>query len=432
MQYSVFTKHHSLKDYLIMAASGVMLALAAHMSVWWLQLPALFAVAAVFVVLRRATARHAYFLGLTFCACWLLPTTYWYYQFMTPIVAVLASVGFIFLLANIWWIVLLRRWIGVKAVSVLFVIVWCSFTLIRLHAPVMKDWWIPHLGYTVWRNNGILMLGRWGGEAAIEFALLAIGVGLAWLWCRQKRMQFIIASGVVAVVVIAANIVVAKLPAQPILPTIAVQSMTEGGVNVPATKNDVKRLEQLSLQALKSRHAKPGVTIVWPENSLPASSREQLRDFTRNNHLRLVYHTQEIIGDRRYKKVVILDEDGKDALVNYKQHIAPDEEGVGRVSAQNVRFGGRTITAYVCYDLHYPDVVNRMKGSDTVYAPLDDVVYGYLQKQFHAADISLHAIQAQTTIVTASINGPTMAVNANGVIVDQLKSDGAGVLAVGW
>ena len=137
---------------------------------------------------------------------------------------------------------------------------------------------------------------------AIEFALLAIGVGLAWLWCRQKRMQFIIASGVVAVVVIAANIVVAKLPAQPILPTIAVQSMTEGGVNAPATKNDVKRLEQLSLQALKSRHAKPGVTIVWPENSLPASSREQLRDFTRNNHLRLVYHTQEIIGDRRYKK----------------------------------------------------------------------------------------------------------------------------------
>jgi len=79
---------------------------------------------------------------------------------MTSIVAVLASVGFIFLLANIWWIVLLRHWIGVKAVSVLFVIVWCSFTWIRLHAPVMKDWWIPHLGYTVWRNNGTLILGR--------------------------------------------------------------------------------------------------------------------------------------------------------------------------------------------------------------------------------------------------------------------------------
>ena len=52
MQYSVFTKYHSLKDYLVMAASGVVLAFAAHMSVWWLQLPALFAVAPVFVVLR--------------------------------------------------------------------------------------------------------------------------------------------------------------------------------------------------------------------------------------------------------------------------------------------------------------------------------------------------------------------------------------------
>ena len=52
-----------------MAASGVVLALAAHMSVWWLQLPALFAVAPVIVVLQRAAARHAYFLGPTFCAC---------------------------------------------------------------------------------------------------------------------------------------------------------------------------------------------------------------------------------------------------------------------------------------------------------------------------------------------------------------------------
>ena len=118
---------------------------------------------------------------------------------------------------------------------------------------------------------------------------------------------------------------------------------------------------------------------------------------------------------------------GEAVLANYKQHIAPDEElGVSRASRSIVELGGQRVTAYICYDMHYPDVVGRLSGSDVAYVPLNDAAYGYLQKQFHAADIALHAAQADTAVVVASTNGPTMIVNSNGVVTHSLSTSDAG------
>ena len=49
-----------------------------------------------------------------------------------------------------------------------------------------------------------------------------------------------------------------------------------------------------------------------------------------------------------------------------------------------------------------------------------------MQKQFHAADIALHAAQADTAVVVASTNGPTMIVNSNGVVTHSLSTSDAG------
>ena len=76
--------------------------------------------------------------------------------------------------------------------------------------------------------------------------------------------------------------------------------------------------------------------------------------------------------------------------------------------------------------MHYPDIVERLKGSDVAYIPLDDAEYGYLQKQFHAADSVIHARQAQTAVVLAGTDGPTMIINSNGIIVDRLTGNAAG------
>ena len=41
----------------------------------------------------------------------------------------------------------------------------------------------------------------------------------------------------------------------------------------------------------------------------------------------------------------------------------------------------------ICYDMHYPDVVGRLSGSDVAYVPLNDAAYGYMQKQFSVIPI---------------------------------------------
>ena len=84
----------------------------------------------------------------------------------------------------------------------------------------------------------------------------------------------------------------------------------------------------------------------------------------------------------------------------------------------------------MCYDMHYLDIVGRLRGADSAYATLDDATYGYLQKQFHAADISLHAAQAGVPVAVASTNGPTFAVDSHGVVREQVAGSDRAVLVV--
>lgn len=175
-------------------------------------------------------------------------------------------------------------------------------------------------------------------------------------------------------------------------------------------------------------------TIVWPENSVPKSSYNRVAEFAAQMRSLIIYHTTESVGKKVYKKVVAIDgTTGKIILTNYKQHLAPDERtGLPRMSRNISAFYNRHVTAYICYDLHYPDIVERLRGSDIVYVTLNDAAYGYLQKQFHAADIALRAVQAYTSIVVAGTNGPTMIVNSNGVILRSLHSVNAGYIQGGY
>ena len=180
-------------------------------------------------------------------------------------------------------------------------------------------------------------------------------------------------------------------------------------------------------EALGGDYAR-STTVVWPENSIPESAQRRVADAAAELRVNIVYHTVELNGRGVYKKTVVVDgSTGEAVLANYKQHIAPDEElGVSRASRSIVELGDQRVTAYICYDMHYPDVVGRLRGSDVAYVPLNDAAYGYLQKQFHAADIALHAAQADTAVVVASTNGPTMIVNSNGVVTHSLDTSDAG------
>ena len=410
-------KKKVLVCYVLALIAGAILALGAFMPVWWLQLGSLLAFWPVFAVLRMVPVKHAHPVGLVFTFAWLIPTTYWYYSFMTPWLAFAASFGFAALLANIFWLVRLRQRWGMRVIAPLFMLVWCGWLWLRLHMPVTEDWWLPYSGYSLWRNSALIWLGGFGGEAVVEAVVVAVIVAAA----------------------VGGHFLVRHLPAHSASPAIAVQMLTRGGIDQPATEDDVDDLIEATDQALQERDASQGtITVVWPENSIPAASESRLADFAAEQRVRLVYHTKEQKsggghedGDKGdYKKVVILDQDGRRILTNYKAHIAPDEDGTDWYTDQHAVSDGQTITAYVCYDMHYPDIVKRLRGADSAYATLDDATYGYLQKQFHAADISLHAAQAGVSVTVASTNGPTIAVDSRGVVRQQVTGSGPAVLVV--
>ena len=356
-----------------------------------------------------------------------MPTTYWYYNFMSLGAAFGASVGWALLMANLFQLTALRKRFGTRLVWPLFALLWLALTWLRMRMPVTEDWWLPHLGYSVWRNSGLVRLGGFGGETVLEAVVLAGGMAVAAAFARWGPRAALAAGAAVIASVIGLNAISQSLPAKPIPPVIALQAMTEGGVDAPATEQDVSDLIDMTREALGGDYAR-STTVVWPENSIPESAQRRVADAAAELRVNIVYHTTEHDGEGVYKKTVVVDgSTGEAVLANYKQHIAPDEElGVSRASRSIVELGDRRVTAYICYDMHYPDVVGRLSGSDVAYVPLNDAAYGYLQKQFHAADIALHAAQADTAVVVASTNGPTMIVNSNGVVTHSLSTSDAG------
>ena len=417
------------REYPLAIASGGALAATAFAQHWALQLPAVVAMAAVFWLLRTVPARRAYSVGVLFTLAWLVPTTYWYYNFMSLGAALGASIGWALLMANLFHLAALREKLGTRLVWPLFAILWLALTWLRLRMPVTEDWWLPHLGYSVWRNSGLVWLGGFGGETALEAVVLAGGMAVAAAFVRRGPWAALAAGAAAIASVIGLNAISQSLPAKPIPPVIAVQAMTAGGVDAPATEQDVSDLIDMTREALGGDYAR-STTVVWPENSIPESAQRRVADAAAELRVNIVYHTTEHDGEGVYKKAVVVDgSTGEAVLANYKQHIAPDEElGVSRASRSIVELGDRRVTAYICYDMHYPDVVGRLSGSDVAYVPLNDAAYGYVQKQFHAADIALRAAQADTAVVVASTNGPTMIVNSNGVVTQFLNTSDAGHL----
>ena len=236
-----------------------------------LVLLAVVAMAAVFWLLRTVPARRAYAVGASFTLAWLVPTTYWYYNFMSLGVAFAASIGWALLMANLFQLVALRKRFGTRLVWPLFALLWLALTWLRLRMPVTEDWWLPHLGYSVWRNSGLVRLGGFGGETVLEAVVLAGGMAVAAAFARRGPRAALAAGAAVIASVIGLNAISQSLPAKPIPPVIALQAMTEGGVDAPATEQDVSDLIDMTREALGGDYAR-STTVVWPEHSIPESA----------------------------------------------------------------------------------------------------------------------------------------------------------------
>jgi apolipoprotein N-acyltransferase len=128
--------------------------------------------------------------------------------------------------------------------------------------------------------------------------------------------------------------------------------------------------------------------------------------------------------------VRLLSPSGETLLRNEKKHPAPGEAITPGNHFSSALIQGKTVSADICYDLHYIDIARRLSGVEYLFAPVDDERYGGLLPFFHAADVVFRAAYNHTAIVTAATTGPTMFVRANGTIAALLPLHGSGVLQI--
>lgn len=397
--------------------SGLLIAIATFSSWWFVQLIAFVALAPLFVVMKLVNPKHYYFFGLLFFAAWLLPTTCWYYNFMPWWLAVLASVGFVTLIANVFHLFSLSvsKKVSYPVALVCVIVAWVAFTWLRIRLPVSEDWWIPHLGYAAWHNSGVLQTAHFGGEVTVEAVVLLANAAIALAYIYGNKYRSAIVSLAIICIVSASNLLILSRSSAPLPNVISLQQMTTGGVDVPATNVDITLLIKNSAEALKQAPSNKPTVVVWPENSIPVELQEQIKQFASSARIFIVYHTVEKVSDKTYKKVVVLDDSGKELLRNYKQHIAPGEIGDSNHSDNSAQINDWLVTTYACYDMHYPDSVRRIGNADIVFVPINDAAFGTLQRNFHAADLAFRAVQTNATIVSSSTNGPTVYIDEWGV-----------------
>lgn len=411
---------------------GGLVAVATYSDQWWLQLVPFVCVVPVLLTMRQVRGFAQYWMGLAFFGAWILPTTTWYYTFMSPGVALASSFGFAALMANLFWAFQLQRLrrgsFGLAVV--VFVVAWTALTALRLRMPVTEDWWIPHLGYAVWRNPGALQVVKLGGAAALEGLVLVVNGALAVVVDRFRWRTAAVGAAIVLAACVALDGVAWTRPPTPHPLVVAVQQVPLAGVDQPATAPDVPRLAAATKEALAGQAPSDPTFVVWPENGFSAADLEAARQVARDLGVYLVVHSVETKGGATHKRVTVLDPQGNDALVNYKRHIAPGEQGTGVYTKNIATIDGLAVTAYICYDLHYPDSAARLSGSQVGFAQIDDAEFGSLEHTFHLADLAMRAVQAGTFIVSAATDGPTAAIVPWGVVRDLLPGRDAGTLVV--
>lgn len=415
--------------YAMALACGLLVALPTLLPNEWLALLTPAAIAPAMVIGLQAEKGHS-LLGTAFFAGWILPTTLWFYSFMNPLAAVAASVGWVLLMGNLFRLLGLRR-LPAWARLLAFILVWVGWTWVRIRIPVVEDWWLPHLGYAVWTQTGIIQAAAVAGEASVELVVLVLAAAPALVWSNARRR-------------VATSVATSTHPRPPLLrtclatfpmaafaiaailgSTALVNNLPQSGrlaqVMVLQSDESLAELQDRTATALKSR---PDVTtVVWPENHLTAVDVAAAQKFAGEQEVNLVVNTT----DPENRNVVrLIDTDGSVVVENFKSHIAPGE---GHVAGTSDASHGTT-TTYVCYDIHYPDIVGRIGDAELTLVPVNDRDFASTEKTFHLADASFRAVRTRSAFALSSTDGPTALVDEHGRLLQQLPYGGRGVATI--
>jgi len=421
------------------------------------------AIAPVFILVLRQSARKRYITGLLFFGSWLIPTTYWYYLIFPWWQAAAQSLGWVALMAGIF---VLPIYFSLKTSPnssfvkrrtlielLIIVIAWTIIDTLRQYLPVTEDWWIPHVGYTVWQNPLVIQAARVFGVGGVIAVVLTINAFASyWILHNKERRRdaahtavfqshslpkkCAAISLVVSLISITGSLIIKKIPTGTTPVTlIALQQQPIGGIHASASAKDVTLLIDKSKQALHNMTRERPIFMVWPENMITPEFDHEISNFAYEEKSTLVYNRaitgrDEALPSHPYNTAALVDETGTPQTISIKKHAAPGEQITTHDVFIKRELHGLTVTADICYDLHYPDIGERIKNTDLVLGSIDDDHFGQLVPLFHAADIVFRAVEHNTYIVTAGTTGPTFFVNRLGVIQNFLPIGKGGMLTV--
>ncbi len=197
-----------------------------------------------------------------------------------------------------------------------------------------------------------------------------------------------------------------------------------------------------------------GATIVlWPESSTPFHFKEQpeqaarVRALARDAKVPILIGSDEIergAPTRYYNSAFLLRPDGTDAGVYRKMHLvpfgeyvplkrvlffaAPLVEAAGDFSAGEsavlLPVDGHLISAAICYEIVYPDLVRRfvVAGSELLTTITNDAWFGTTSAPYqHFAQASMRAIENGRYLVRAANTGISGVVDPYGRVVAQSR-----------
>ena len=410
-------------QYLISFISGLALNIAFFVPSIYANFIALFCISPLFIALTQTTTfKKRYRVGVVFFGAWLIPTTYWYYLIFPWWQAFLQSVGFVFLMAWILVIIgmLIDKTKNIFAGLMLGSLIWSIFEGARLIAPVTKEWWIPHLGYTQWLNPIFLQITAIVGVGGVIFLVLFSNIILTKFLLQKRYITGLSFCFLLILFCLSVNFILKTDYKSDGIPftLIGIQGSPQDGYYADATHDDVLVLSERTARVIeKIKRTDTPIMVVWPENMIKAEEDDYIKNFTQKKNIYLVYDRAEPNeSPYPWNTAVIVDNNGKFILTNYKKHAAPGEAISVSEKFGFVLIGGKKITADICYDLHYADIGSRINGTDLLLAPVDDDRFGRFFPQLHAADTVFRAIENRVNIITASTNAPTFFVNRYGVI----------------
>ncbi len=197
-----------------------------------------------------------------------------------------------------------------------------------------------------------------------------------------------------------------------------------------------------------------GATMVlWPESSTPFHFEEQpeqaarVRALARDAKVPILIGSDEIergVPTRYYNSAFLLRPDGTDAGVYRKMHLvpfgeyvplkrvlffaAPLVEAAGDFSAGEsavlLPVDGHLISAAICYEIVYPDLVRRfvVAGSELLTTITNDAWFGATSAPYqHFAQASMRAIENGRYLVRAANTGISGVVDPYGRVVAQSR-----------